>query len=206
MITINPLYVLIADDEESINKSIKHMLGKIGHKVVGIALNGNQAIQLSGLLKPDVILMDIEMPELDGIEAARIIQEKCPIPVVLLTSHNNSELVRRASEVGVGAYLLKPPSAQEIERAMTIAVARFADLAELRSLNMKLTKAMENVKVLTGLLPICGNCKKIRDDKGYWKTVEEYIMNNSEVHFSHGICPECIEKYYPEYNSRGKKK
>jgi len=64
----------------------------------------------------------------------------------------------------------------------------------------KLEKAHNEIKTLRGLLPICANCKKIRDDKGYWNTIEIYIQNHSEAKFSHGICPQCMKKLYPEYN------
>jgi hypothetical protein len=93
---------------------------------------------------------------------------------------------------------MKPPSVEDIERAMIMAVARFADLTELRRLNNELQLALDNVKVLTGLLPICANCKKIRDDKGYWEAVDGYFTKHSGVRFTHGICPDCIEKYFPE--------
>ena len=111
-------------------------------------------------------------------------------------------MVRQASKAGAGAYLLKPPSSDEIERTMIIASARFADLMELRRLNAELKDALENVKVLSGLLPICASCKSIRNDKGYWKAVEEYITEKTEVHFSHSLCPACIEKLYPDYKHK----
>ena len=197
--TQQPLKVLIAEDQEFINKMIQYEMEGIGHTVIGQALNGRQAVELTAVLRPDVVLMDIEMPEMDGLEAARLIKEKYPCPVVLLTSHDDPEMVRRASQVGVGAYLLKPPSVEEIERALIMAVARFADLMELRRLNNELKIALDNVKVLSGLLPICANCKKIRDDKGYWEAVDGYFTKHSDVQFTHGICPDCIEKFYPEY-------
>jgi len=199
MMTQQPLKVLIAEDQEFINKMIQYEMEGIGHTVIGQALNGRQAVELTAVLRPDVVLMDIEMPEMDGLEAARLIKEKYPCPVVLLTSHDDPEMVRRASQVGVGAYLLKPPGVEEIERALIMAVARFADLMELRRLNNELKIALDNVKVLSGLLPICANCKKIRDDKGYWEAVDGYFTKHSDVHFTHGICPDCIEKFYPEY-------
>ena len=199
MMTQQPLKVLIAEDQEFINKMIQYEMEGIGHTVIGQALNGRQAVELTAVLRPDVVLMDIEMPVMDGLEAARLIKEKYPCPVVLLTSHDDPEMVRRASQVGVGAYLLKPPGVEEIERALIMAVARFADLMELRRLNNELKMALDNVKVLSGLLPICANCKKIRDDKGYWEAVDGYFTKHSDVHFTHGICPDCIEKFYPEY-------
>ena len=200
MMTQQPLKVLIAEDQVFINKMIQYEMEGIGHTVIGQALNGRQAVELTAVLRPDVVLMDIEMPVMDGLEAARLIKEKYPCPVVLLTSHDDPEMVRRASQVGVGAYLLKPPGVEEIERALIMAVARFADLMELRRLNNELKIALDNVKVLSGLLPICANCKKIRDDKGYWEAVDGYFTKHSDVHFTHGICPDCIKKYYPEYN------
>jgi YesN/AraC family two-component response regulator len=196
------LKVLIAEDQEFINKMIQYQMEGIGHTVIGQAMNGRQAVELVDVLQPDVVLMDIEMPEMDGLEAARLIKEKHPCPVVLLTSHDDPEMVRRASQVGVGAYLLKPPSVEEIERALIMAVARFADLTELRRLNNELKIALDNMKVLSGLLPICANCKKIRDDKGYWEAVDGYFSKHSDVQFTHGICPDCIEKYYPEFKPR----
>jgi AmiR/NasT family two-component response regulator len=199
-----PLRILIVDDQESIRELLLRQLEKIGHLVAGMASNGQQAVELSGSLQPDVVLMDIEMPTMNGLDATRIIMEKSPRPVILLTSHENPEMVMQASRVGAGAYLLKPPSAQEIERTMVIAAARFADLMELRRLNSELKKALENVKVLSGLLPMCANCKSIRNDKGYWKAVEEYITDNSEAHFSHSLCPACIDKLYPEFKPKKK--
>ena len=198
MITQQPLKILIAEDQEFMNKIIQYQMEEIGHTVIGQAMNGRQAVELVEVLRPDVVVMDIEMPEMDGLEAAQLIKEKYPCPIVLLTSHDNPEWVRRASQLGVGAYLMKPPSAEDIERAMIMAIARFADLTELRRLNNELQLALDNVKVLTGLLPICANCKKIRDDKGYWEAVDGYFTKHSDVRFTHGICPDCIEKYFPE--------
>lgn len=171
MITQKPLRVVIADDQESMSVIIRRQLVKIGHVVIGKATNGQQAVEMTQLLLPDIVLMDIEMPEMDGLEAARLIHEKCPRPVVLLTGHDDPEMVQRASQAGVGAYLMKPPSAPEIERSIVIAVARFADLMELRRLNIELKMALDNVKVLRGLIPICASCKKIRDDKGYGRVL-----------------------------------
>ena len=70
----------------------------------------------------------------------------------------------------------------------------------------RLEEALQNVKTLTGFLPICANCKKIRDDEGYWQQIEEYIMNHSEADFTHGICNECVEKLYPEYYQKFEEK
>jgi AmiR/NasT family two-component response regulator len=182
------------------------MLESMGYLVAGVARDGRQAIQMAQSLRPDVILMDVDMPSMDGIQASQHIQTSCPTPVVILTAHEPSELVEQASLVGVGAYLVKPPRVMEIERAITIAMARFADLVELRRLNAmlearnkELEEALSKVKTLRGLLPICASCKKIRDDQGYWQQVEVYVRDHSEAEFSHGLCPDCAKKLYPQY-------
>jgi AmiR/NasT family two-component response regulator len=192
-----PIRALIAEDDALVASVIAAELDKIGVQVAGQASDGLQAVEMAGSLKPDVVLMDIEMPEMNGLEAARRIQSLCPTPVVVLTVYEEQEMADQAAEAGVGAYLLKPPKAHELERAITIARARFADLIEMRRLNTQLQEALAKVKTLHGLLPICSNCKKIRDDQGYWQQIEMYIRNHSDAEFSHGICPECTIKLYP---------
>ena len=197
--------VLIAEDDFLVGEMIEGALDDMGYIVIGKATNGRQAVELTQSLRPDVVIMDIEMPSLGGLEALRQIYEQCPTPTVVLTAYNTPHLVKKASAAGAGAYLIKPPNVQEMERAIMIAIARFGDLLELRRLNNELQQqnetlqaALAKVKQLSGLLPICASCKKIRDDAGYWHQVEVYIQNHSEADFSHGVCPDCIQTLYPE--------
>jgi hypothetical protein len=83
-----------------------------------------------------------------------------------------------------------------------MALARFEDLKELRRLNEALYTALAQVKLLSGMLPICSSCKKIRDDQGYWTQIENYIRDHSEAEFSHCLCPGCLEKLYPDYTNK----
>lgn len=198
-----PIRVLIVDDDILVVEAIQESLERIGHVVVGRAADGLQAVEVTRSLRPDVVLMDIKMPKMDGIEAAQQIQDLCPTPVVLLTAHDTQLLIEQASTAGVGAYLVKPPQARELGRAIAIAMARFEDLMELRRLNAELQDALVQVKILSGLLPICASCKKIRDDKGNWHQLEVYIRDHSEARFSHGICPVCAEKLYPGFGPFG---
>jgi AmiR/NasT family two-component response regulator len=195
--------VLIVEDIPLVGKMIEGLLEDMGYTVVGKALDGLQAVEMTQTLEPDVILMDIAMPNMDGIEATRQIHKHCPTPVVVLTAHEAPELIKQASKVGVGAYLVKPPDAYKMERAIAIAIARFNDLMELRRLNTELQDALARVKTLSGLLPICSHCKKIRDDEGYWNQLETYIQEHSEIVFSHGLCPECAKELYPEIFGEG---
>lgn len=190
--------VLIAEDDSTIVLVIKAMLKKMDYAVVGTAKDGEAAVKAVRELHPDVVLMDICMPEKDGIQATREIQELRPTPVVILSSSDTPEDLADASAAGAGAYLAKPPEADEIERAITIAMARFDDMMRLRRLNEELREALDRVKTLSGLLPICSSCKKIRDDKGYWTQVEVYIQDRSEAEFTHGMCRECALKLYPD--------
>lgn len=201
----NDIRVLVVEDNPTFRETIQKMLKGMGYTVAGTAEDGRRGIEMAQSLQPDVILMDVDMPKMNGIQAAQHIQASCPTPVVVLTAHEMPDLVGQASEAGVGAYLIKPPRAMEIERAITIAMARFADMMELRRLNaelqvrnQELQEALAQVRTLSGLLPICASCKKIRDDQGYWQRVEVYIESHSEAEFTHGLCPDCAKKLYPE--------
>ena len=200
--------VLIAEDDYLVSKMIRGKLEETGYIIVGEAADGREAVDLTRTEQPDVVLMDIEMPYLNGIEAAAEIQQLCPTPVVILTAYDTPELIIKASEAGIGAYLRKPPHAKELQIAITVAMARFGDLMELDRLNealrlrnKELQAALDQIKTLKGLLPICAQCKKIRDDEGYWHEVEVYIREHSDADFSHGICPSCLRILYPDFYS-----
>lgn len=198
--------VLIAEDDFLVSEMIRGVLDELGYESAGTASDGRKAVELTETLRPDVVIMDIKMPEMDGVQATQAIQRRCPTPVVVLTAYDEPELLQKTSAAGVGAYLVKPPRAAEMERAIEIARARFQDMLELRELNAALEsrnrdlrEALANVKTLRGLLPICSSCKKVRDDAGYWRQVEEYFSEHSEVDFSHGLCPDCLKTMFPEY-------
>lgn len=202
--------VLIAEDDYLVSEGIARALRQKGYELIGDASDGAEAVEMTVSLRPDVVLMDIQMPGVDGLEASRRIQEQCPTPVVVLTAHNDRKLIDEASEAGVGAYLTKPPQADEIDRAITIAMARHEDLMKLRRLsgeletrNADLEKALAEIKTLRGIVPICANCKKIRDDKGFWHQVESYVREHTEAEFSHGICPDCAKELYGPYLASG---
>ena len=205
--------VLIAEDNFLVGEMIQGVAEEAGCVVVGRATDGRQAVEMTTELHPDVVLMDIRMPDLDGIEAAEIIQIRCPTPVVILTAYDTPEMVKAAGAAGVGAFLAKPPKARELGQAIVIAKARFGDLLSLRRTNdalqrrtKELEEALAKIKTLRGLIPICASCKKIRSDKGFWQQLEDYLTEHSEADFTHGICPECLEQMEVQLNAIVNKK
>jgi AmiR/NasT family two-component response regulator len=202
--------VLLVEDDYLAGEMIREILSEVGYNILDRAIDGVQAVEmltnLSAGVRADVILMDVEMPNMDGIEATRVIQERCPTPVVILTAYETPELVDLASRAGAGAYLVKPPRRADVERAIIITMARFDDMVQLRRLNAELQLrneeleiAMAEIKTLSGLLPICASCKKIRDDDGYWQDVAVYIRDHTDAEFSHGLCPDCAKELFPDY-------
>jgi AmiR/NasT family two-component response regulator len=192
-----PLRILIAEDDSLVAELVEHELESRGILVVGQANDGRRAVALTCALRPDAVLMDIRMPELNGIDAAREIQRVATTPVVMLTAHAEPELLAQAAEAGVGAYLVKPVRGDELIRAIAIAIARAADLAELRRVNAELRTSLHSIRTLSGLLPICSACKKIRDDGGTWREVDVYVRDHTAAEFTHGICPDCVKRLYP---------
>mgnify|MGYP006305177271 FL=1 len=117
--------VLVVEDESLVNEMICWSLEELGYRVIARAYTGTKGIELTESQKPDVIILDISLPDMHGIEVIRRIHETHPTPVVVLTAHETLELVRQAGRAGAGAYLIKPASGQQIERAITIAMAEF---------------------------------------------------------------------------------
>jgi AmiR/NasT family two-component response regulator len=194
------LRVLIVEDDFLVGEMIRGLLEDLSYSVVGTAGDGHEGLDLVHKLRPDVVLMDIEMPRLDGIEATRRILDQCPTPVVILSAYETPELVQRATEAGVGAYLVKPPKIREVERAIGIAIARFDDIlamrrlqAELETTKTALQEALERVKILSTLLPICASCQKVRNDETYLQDVDAYLKDHPDAEHQ-GLCPECAAR------------
>jgi AmiR/NasT family two-component response regulator len=192
------LTVIVAEDDFLVSREIVRTAEAAGFVVLGTARDGEEAVDLVKRVSPRAALLDIEMPRVNGLVAARRIRDQHPVPVVMLTAYESPEFLREATEAGVAAYLTKPPDVAGLIRAVEIAVARHADLVELRRLNADLQRALDEVKTLKGLLPICSGCKKIRDELGAWQPVEMYVIKHTEAQFTHSLCPDCIRIYYPE--------
>jgi AmiR/NasT family two-component response regulator len=140
--------VIIADDESVICMDLKEMLNNLGYLVVGETGDGRSAVNLARELRPDVVLMDVKMPDMDGIEAAKILTEEHIAPVVLLTAFSQRDLVERAKQAGVVGYLVKPIQEADLAPAIEIALARFGEFRELEKEVDNLQDQLETRKLV----------------------------------------------------------
>ena len=140
--------ILIAEDETIIRLDLRKLLEEAGHEVCAEARDGVEAVELAEEHEPDLAILDVKMPRLDGIEAARRILAERPIPIVMLTAYGHDELVARAVEAGVFAYLVKPFRESDLLPAIQTAKARYAELEALREEAESLAEALATRKVV----------------------------------------------------------
>ncbi len=261
------LNILIVEDSPTQSKLLRVILEENGYKVES-ANNGLKALEHLRRNKPELVITDIVMPEMDGFILCRTIKnspEWKEIPVLLLTSLSDTQDVIKGLQAGADNFLTKPYedkfllsrienifanlelrknslSKSDIEivysgrkyyissdRIQIIdlllstyenAVQKNSELhkahtdlmeihrqleqknLELEILNQNLQQALAEVKTLSGLLPICAHCKKIRDDHGYWNQIESYMARRTDVEFTHGICPECAKIFFPNVKQK----
>lgn len=140
--------VLIAEDETIIRLDVRTLLEKAGHEVVAEARDGEEAVGLAAEHDPELIVMDVRMPHMDGIEAARLITDRRPVPIVMLTAYAEQDLVTRAADAGAFAYLVKPFREVDLLPAIDTARARFDELAALRDEAADLAEALASRKAV----------------------------------------------------------
>ncbi len=140
------LRVIVVEDETIIRLDLKERLESAGHQVIGEAGDGTSALQMARELRPDLVVMDVKMPGLDGVDAAKILTEERVAPVVLVTAHGERELIQRASEAGVIAYVLKPLRDSDLESAIDVALTRYGEFKEMSRNVSDLTEQLETRK------------------------------------------------------------
>jgi sigma-B regulation protein RsbU (phosphoserine phosphatase) len=179
--------ILIADDDRMSTVMLGSTLEKWGFETV-VVQDGDAAWErIVGAEPPALVIADWMMPKLDGIELCRRIRATppaSPMYVILLTSRTSRQDLVAGLEAGADDYLTKPFDPDEL-RARIHVGQRTLDL-------------MASVKRLTGLLPICTYCKRIRSDTDYWEQVDSYITDHTDARFSHGVCPSCLAKALEE--------
>jgi DNA-binding response OmpR family regulator len=191
--------VLIVDDEAI---SIDVLSDALGRKYnVLVARNGSEALKLAAVNHADLILLDIMMPEMDGFEVCKRLKESertREIPVIFMTGRKDTEDIVKGFNAGAMDYVTKPFNITELLARVKTHLDMVRVRETERELIAELQNALAKVKQLSGLLPMCSVCKKVRDDEGYWHQVEQYLASYSDALITSGACPDCMKKHYPE--------
>jgi phosphoserine phosphatase RsbU/P len=187
--------VLIADDDPVLRHALRVQLKEWRYTSV-VAEDGDSA--LVALQRPDpplLAVIDWNMPGIDGVELCRHVRATprlAAMYMILLTGNQDQKDVVAGLESGADDYITKPFSWEELRARLRIG-SRIVGLQQALATRVdELQEALVNVKRLSGLLPICAYCKKIRNSEDYWMQVERYLAEHSEAEFSHGICPDCL--------------
>ncbi len=193
--------ILIVDDIPENLRVLQQMLAEHGYRVRP-AINGKVA--LNGIQKkvPDLILLDIVMPGMDGFEVCQQLkahERTCDIPVIFISALHKTVDKLKAFQIGGVDYITKPFQIEEVLARVNAHITIVNQRKLIEAHNAELQAALAKVKLLSGLLPICAHCKKIRDDDGYWQDVAVYVRDHSEADFSHGICSDCMKELYPDF-------
>jgi phosphoserine phosphatase RsbU/P len=194
--------ILIAEDDFTSRSILTAILSKQGHTVTA-AVNGAEAWEaMQQSDAPRLAILDWMMPEMDGIEACRRIRsmktDQPPYLLMLTTKGFKGDIVE-GLEAGADDYLSKPYDNAELLARIEVGRRMLEMQARLNRKIGALRKALDHIRTLQGILPICSFCKKIRDDQGYWRQVEVYVRDHSDADFSHGICPDCMNRHYPDF-------
>jgi DNA-binding NarL/FixJ family response regulator len=157
----------------------------------------SEGLTCLGKARFDVVLLDLGLPDSEGLETfAKVQALAAATPIVILTGLDDENLSLQAVRAGAQDYLPKEHiDSYSVSRAIRYAIERHQILEGRKKL---IQEALATVKTLKGLLPICAACKKIRDDNGYWNQLEAYIEAHSDAEFTHGLCPECRRRVFPE--------
>lgn len=204
--------VLIVDDASEDRETCRRFLGKcpVYDYVLEEAETITAGLNICQFCPPDCVLLDYRLPDGDGLDFLEKMSGGSGVvalPVVMMTGVGNEEVAVRAMKQGAMDYVVKGRIENDafcrilqvaMEKASLINTIR-RQQTEKDQLIRQLQDALDQVKTLKGIVPICASCKKIRDDRGFWQQLESFIQKHSDAEFSHGICPDCLRKYYPEH-------
>jgi AmiR/NasT family two-component response regulator len=173
---LDRIRVIIADDESIIRMDLREMLTNLGYLIVGEVGDGRSAVNLSRELRPDIVIMDIKMPDMDGIEAAKLLTEEKIAPVLLLTAFSQRDLIERAKEAGVAGYIVKPFRESDLAPAIEVALARFAELNALEKEVGDLQTALETRKLVDRAKGILMDTQGLSEAEAF-RRIQKMSMN-----------------------------
>ena len=199
--------ILVVDDSPETRSTLQLILEDAGYQQILLAESAHEAFQRLGLANAsapaedvELVLMDIMMPDMDGVEACRRIKADRryrDLPILMVTAMKAGAFLSTAFTAGAVDYITKPIKRLELLTRMSSALRLKREMDRRKAREEELEQALQEIKVLRGILPMCGQCKRIRDERGRWHTVESYIKGHTEVDFSHVICEECLDKHFP---------
>jgi phosphoserine phosphatase RsbU/P len=197
MMASGKMKILIAEDDPISRRILTRFLARWGHEVV-VTANGAEAWQcFQEAEAPSIAVLDWMMPVMDGIEVCRRVRQSelriSPYIIILTAKHGIEQLVT-GMEAGADDYLTKPYDIEEFRVRLEVGLRIIGLQRKLSERVEELQGALDQVKQLQGILPICCYCRKIRDDEHYWQSLETYISTRSDAQFSHSICPTCFDE------------
>lgn len=199
--------ILVVDDEPT-NIHLMQSSLQTEYDVIS-ALNGYEAISRAKAEKPDLILLDVMMPDLDGFDVCHLLKEErafANVPIIFLTALDSTDGELRGLNEGGTDYLTKPINFVLLKLRIRnhLALKSQNDLVMeqknlLQQQKEELEATLSRLKILEGIIPICMYCKNIRNDTNAWEKLEAYLSAHTNAHFSHGICPDCLNEKFPHY-------
>ena len=186
--------VLVVDDNTANIDVMLTFLEMEGYEI-SIATSGEMALHVARHDQPDLILLDVMMPNMDGFETCRILKgdpKTEPIPIIFVTAKKETADIVQGFQSGGVDYISKPYRQEEVLSMVKTHLQLRQLIKTQEQLIDELNRALDEVKTLKGILPICSYCKKIRDKEGQWHQMEKFISDRSDSQFSHGICGDCF--------------
>jgi DNA-binding response OmpR family regulator len=188
--------ILIAEDEPVSRRLLQHLLTEHGHDVI-VTADGIQAWEaLQRDDAPHLAVIDWMMPGITGLQLCNLVHEAPDAELkylILLTAKGEKADIVRGLAAGANDYVIKPFDKDELRARVDVGVRVIQLQIRLAERIQELQEALAHVNQLKGIIPICAQCKRIRDDQNYWQRVEKYIAKNIDARFTHGLCPECAE-------------
>ena len=196
MSATNTKSILLADDEEPSRRFITYYLTNWGYSVIPVE-DGRQALSiLEGENPPAIALIDWIMPNMEGPAVCQHIRQRAGRPftyLILLTAKTNKDEVAEGLNAGADDYVTKPCDMKELRARLRVGERMVTLERTLAQQVVSLKEALDQVRQLKELLPICAWCKSVRDDEDYWHSIEEYLHVHTGTDFTHGICPHCLD-------------
>lgn len=195
------MHILIAEDDATSQRLLSAILKSARYKTI-LVDNGVDALKELQQGKASLAILDLMMPGMDGLEVVRRIRRvPPPIPpyLIMLSTRSQKSDVVLGLDAGANDYVGKPFDEDELRARVAVGRRMIEMRLTLANNLQELAEAIDQVRTLRGILPICANCKNIRDDQGYWSNVETYLKQHTKAEFSHAVCPNCMNKLYPQF-------